>query len=385
VWNNATGGFVGVSNVGRDANWFGNHLSQANLYGFGRLAWDADLSSKQIIDDWTRLTFGTDSKVVDIVNDIQLKSWRVFENYTGPLGLQTLTDIVGNHYGVSVEASERNGWGQWHRADENGVGMDRTVKTGTGFIGQYSTEVAAVYESLNSMPDDLVLFMHHLPYTFRLKSGKTVIQYIYDSHYDGADAVDGWVRSWKTLEGKVDAERYAAILKQLEYQAGQAVVWRDAVARWFNRTSKVADSRGRVGTYPGRMEAEAATLDGYTAAPVTPWEAGSGEGAVECKAQKCTATFNFAGSAGRYDVIVQYFDVNVRTARFSVSTLGAAKGTPAEWTADDRFPTRRLDGGSSTRFILPNVQLQPGDRIVVEGVPQGEETAALDYVELRKK
>ena len=183
----------------------------------------------------------------------------------------------------------------------------------------------------------------------------------------------------------MDAERYAAILKQLEYQAGQAVVWRDAVARWFHRTSKVPDSRGRVGNYPGRMEAEAAALDGYTAAPVTPWEAGSGDGAVECKAQKCTATFNFTGAAGRYDVIVQYFDVNVGTARYSVSILGAAKGTPAEWTADDRFPSRRLDGGSSTRFILPNVQLQPGDRIVVEGVPQGEETAALDYVELRKR
>ena len=390
MWKNATGGFVGVSNVGRDANWFGNHMSQANLYGFGRLAWDADLSSKQIIDDWTRLTFGTDSRVVDTVNDIQLKSWRVFENYTGPLGLQTLTDIVGNHYGVSVEASERNGWGQWHRADENGVGMDRTVKTGTGYIGQYSEEVAAVYESLNSMPDDLVLFMHHLPYTYRLKSGKTVIQYLYDSHYEGADAVDGWVRSWKMLEGKVDAERYAAILKQLEYQAGQAVVWRDAVARWFHRTSKIPDGRGRVGTYPGRMEAEAAALDGYTAAPVTPWEAGSGDGAVECKAQKCAATFKFAGSAGRYDVIVQYFDVNVGAARYSVRILGAepdgaAKGTPAEWVADDRFPTRRLDGGSSTRFILPNVQLQPGDRIVVEGVPQGDETAALDYVEFTKE
>ncbi len=82
---------------------------------------------------------------------------------------------------------------------------------------------------------------------------------------------------------------------------------------------------------------------------------------------------------------MQYFDVNVGTARYSVNILGAAKGTPAEWTADDRFPTRKLDGGSSTRFILPNVQLQPGDRIVVEGVPQGEETAALDYVELRKR
>jgi alpha-glucuronidase len=220
-----------------------------------------------------------------------------------------------------------------------------------------------------------------------LKSGKTVIQYIYDSHYEGADAVDLWVRNWKALEGKVDAERYLAILKQLEYQAGQAVVWRDAVARWFNRTSKVPDSRGRVGTYPGRIEAEAAALEGYTAAPVTPWEAGSGEGAVECKAQKCTATFNFTGAVGRYDVIVQYFDVNTGAARYSariVGADGAAKGSPAEWVADDRFPSRRIDGGSSTRFILPNVQLAPGDRVVVEGTPEGQETAGLDYVEVRR-
>jgi alpha-glucuronidase len=389
VWSNPNGGFVGVSNAGRDPDWFGNHLSQANLYGFGRLAWDPDASSKQIADDWTRLTFGGDSKVVEAIADIQLKSWRVFENYTGPLGLQTLTDIVGNHYGVAVDASERNGWGQWHRADENGVGMDRSVKTGTGYIGQYSEEVAPVFESLNTTPDDLVLFMHHLPYTYRLHAGKTVIQYIYDSHYEGADAVEAWVRIWKTLEGKIDPERYAAVLKQLEYQAGQAVVWRDAVTRWFHRTSKIPDSKGRVGTYPGRMEAESATLDGYTAAPVTPWEAGSGDGAVECKAQKCSATFPFSGAAGRYDVIVQYFDVNTGAARYTlrVPGSGADAGTKppqAEWIANDRFPTRKLDGGSSTRFILPNVQLQPGDRIVVEGMPDGEETAALDYVEVRR-
>ena len=80
---------------------------------------------------------------------MQLDSWRTYENYTGPLGLQTLTDIVGNHYGVAVEASERNGWGQWHRADDKGVGMDRTAATGTGFIGQYAPAVSKVYESLD--------------------------------------------------------------------------------------------------------------------------------------------------------------------------------------------------------------------------------------------
>ncbi len=143
---------VGVANVGLDENWYGNHLSQANLYGFGRLAWNPDLSARQIADEWTRLTFGSDPKVDTTIAAMQLSSRRTYENYTGPLGLQNLTDITGNHYGVKVEASERNGWGQWHRADDKGVGMDRTVATGTGFIGQYSPPVASMYESLSYVP-----------------------------------------------------------------------------------------------------------------------------------------------------------------------------------------------------------------------------------------
>ncbi len=387
TWGNPTGGFIGVSNVGRDPNWLANHMSQANLYGFGRLAWNPDLTSKEIIDEWTRQTFGSDPKVVEAVNDIQLRSWRVFENYTGPLGLQTLTDIVGNHYSVSVEASERNGWGQWHRSDEKGAGMDRTVATGTGYSGQYSPAIAKMYESVATTPDDLVLFLHHLPYTHKLRGGKTVIQFIYDSHYEGADAVAGWVRDWKALAGKVDAERHAAVLTQLEYQAGQAIVWRDAVTRWFHRTSGIPDTAGRVGTYPGRIEAEAASLDGYVKTAVTPWETASGDGAVECKAQKCTATFRHTGEAGRYDVVVQYFDVNTGAARYQVR-VAEAQGdgaVRAEWTANDRLPVRKLDGGSSTRHILRNVALKTGDRIIVEGTPDAGETAALDYVEIRKR
>ena len=144
------GGFVGVANIGLDENWSGNQLSQANLYGFGRLAWNPDLTAKQIVEEWTRLTFGNDPQVVQAIAAMQLASWRVFENYTGPLGLQTLTDIVGDHYGVAVEASERNGWGQWHNADEKGVGMDRTIATGTGYIGQYRPAVSKMFESLET-------------------------------------------------------------------------------------------------------------------------------------------------------------------------------------------------------------------------------------------
>ena len=375
-----SGGFVGVSNVGLDDSWYGNHMSQANLYGFGRLAWNPDLSSKQIVEEWARLTFGNDPKVVETIARIQLTSWRTYENYTGPLGLQTLTDIVGNHFGVAVEASERNGWGQWHRADEQGVGMDRSVATGTGFAGQYRPEVAKIYETVENTPDDLLLFMHHVPYTQKLKSGKTVIQFIYDSHYEGAETVEKYVAEWKSLMGRVDDRRYEEVLAQLKYQAGQAIVWRDAVNGWFYKASKVPDARGRVGNYPGRLEAESASLTGYRVLSVTPFETASGESAVECPAgSTCTATFKFNGQPGSYDLTVRYFDVNNGIARYRVRVAGQLV---AEWTGADRVPSRRVDSGSSARRIIEGLALRGGDEIQVEGTPNEGETAALDYIEI---
>jgi alpha-glucuronidase len=252
------------------------------------------------------------------------------------------------------------------------------VATGTGFVGQYHPAVSKVYESTASCPDALLLFMHHVPYTHRLHSGKTVIQYIYDSHYAGAAAVDGYLKDWNALKGRVDDERFVAVNEQLTYQAGQAVVWRDAVSRWFHRASGIADTAGRVDHYPARLEAEAASLTGYKAAKVTPWEAASGDGAVECASGTCSAAFNYAGVAGRHDLVVQYFDVNTGAARFRVKVGDRVIG---EWTASDRLPTRRLDGSSSTRQIFRGVSLQRGDTIVVEGTADAGETAALDYIE----
>lgn len=367
--------FAGVANVGLDENWFGNPMSQANLYGYGRLAWNPDLSARQIAGEWTALTFGSSETIVRML----LSSWRTYENYTGPLGLQTLTDIVGNHYGVAVEASERNGWGQWHRADEKGVGMDRTVETGTGYIGQYRPAVARMFDA--NCPDDLLLFFHHVPYGYRLHSGKTVIQTIYDLHYDGAEAVEGYVREWKTLEGRVDEQRYTQVLHQLEYQAGQAQVWRDAVTNWFFRTSNIADEKHRVGNDPGRVEAEAMALSGYEAVAVTPWETASGGKAVEChRAEGCSASFHFEGEPGWRTIRVQYFDQNNGAARYQVF-VGAQRVD--EWRADDRLPTKRLDGTSSTRRTISGIALRKGDEIRIEGTPDQGETAAFDYVEIR--
>jgi len=379
VFHRPTGGFVGVSNAGLEENWYGNHLSQANLYGFGRLAWDPDLSAGQIVDEWTRLTFSSDPRTVETIRSIQLSSWRTYENYTGPLGLQTLTDITGNHYGVSVEASERNGWGQWHNADEHGAGMERTVARGTGFTSQYRGAAAGLYESLSACPDDLLLFFHHVPYTYALHSGKTVIQYLYNAHYEGAQAVEDYVRQWRALRGRIDERRYREVLAQLSYQAGQAEVWRDAVNDWFHRASGIPDAQGRVGHHAGRFEAESMQLEGYAVRDVTPWEAASGGKAVVCPVGVCAATLPYRGPAGRYDIHVRYFDQNNGESRFRL----LVDGQPVDdWSASDRLPTRRIDGASSSRRIVPGIALRPGDVVRIEGVADGDELAALDYVEI---
>jgi alpha-glucuronidase len=381
TFDRPTGGFVAVVNVGMDANWLGHPLGMANLYGYGRLAWNPDLDSKRIAEEWTRLTFGNDSTVVRTIQSMLVSSWTVYESYTGPLGAGTLTDIVGSHFGPGVESSERNGWGQWHRADPGGIGMDRTAATGTGYVDQYRAPVRKMYESLDTTPDELLLFFHHVPYTYVLGSGKTVIQHIYDSHYAGAQLAAGFVNQWKTLKGHVDEERYEEVLGRLEFQAGHAIVWRDAVCNWFLGISGIADQYGRVGHYPGRIEAEAMQLEGYVPFDVVPRETASGGKAIEClpSEQKCSATYRFAGAAGRYEIDVEYFDQNNGKSHFRVFVRDRVVD---EWVADDRLPATKPGGDSSTRRRIPGLALRPGDNIRIEGVPDGEEHAALDYIEI---
>src|SRR5262249_59736111 len=123
------GGSAGVSTGALDANGLGHDRAQATLYGFARLAWRPTLSAGQIADEWTRLTFGHDRRVVETVAGILLDSWPAYERYTGPLGAGTLTAIIGVHYRPRAESAGRNGWGHGHRAHHDGVGSDRTVPT----------------------------------------------------------------------------------------------------------------------------------------------------------------------------------------------------------------------------------------------------------------
>jgi alpha-glucuronidase len=372
------GGMIGVAGVGRDG-WLGSPLAMANLYAFGRLAWNPNLTPEEIADEWTRQTIGSDARVVATVGKMLMQSWPAYEAYTGPLGMQTLTDITGSHYGPNIESSENNGWGQWHRADHLGVGMDRSVATGTGYAGQDPAEVAKIYESPETTPDNLLLFFHHVPYAYKLHSGKTVIQHIYDSHYEGAAQAAEFVKEWATLKGRIDDKLYEDVRGRLEYQAGHAVVWRDAIVQYFLKLSGIADERGRGGHYPGRLEAEEARLSGYTVIDVKPWEDASGGKAVSCGEAACAAEWTYAGKAERFNIAVQYFDLRGGTAQFALKIDGKTVGA---WKANATLPSMRPNGDNSTRKTVEDVELKAGDVIRVEGMPDGTDPAALDYVEV---
>lgn len=244
AYNQTNCGMAAVANTGNDFNWTGNDLAAANLYGFGRLAWDTGLSSDQIAMEWIKLTFGNKDKVINTIFDILTKSWPVYEKYTAPLGIGWMVN-PSDHYGPNVDGYEYDRWGTYHRADRNGLGVDRTVKSGTGFAGQYNEPNASMYESIETCPEELLLFFHYIRYDYRLKSGKTLIQHIYDTHFEGVEEVEKMVKDWEDLKGLVPDDVYERVRKRFYIQLENAKEWRDRINTYFYRKSGVKDEKGR--------------------------------------------------------------------------------------------------------------------------------------------
>ena len=234
---------VAVSNVGDDPFWTGHPLAQANLYAFGRLAWDPSLDPPSILDEWIDLALGpeVDRAVPHAILD---DSWRTYESYTAPLGVGFMVR-PGQHYGPAVDGYEYTQWGTYHFADRDGVGVDRTRATGTGFTGQYPRPWSDVYESLELCPDELLLFFHHVPYGHVLRNGSTVIQHIYDTHFAGAERTVEMRRLWERLAGQLDADLYERVRERLDEQVRSAAEWRDQINTYFYRKSGVPDAKGR--------------------------------------------------------------------------------------------------------------------------------------------
>lgn len=237
-------GIAAVSNIGDDECWTGHPLAQANLYGYGRLIWNPDLSAEEIAREWAQLTFGSDRDVINKITEMLMASWPIYESYTAPLGVGWMV-VPHYHYGPDVDGYEYSRWGTYHFADRDGIGVDRTMATGTGYAGQYFSPNREMYESLEDCPDELLLFFHHVPYGHVLHSGKTVIQHIYDTHFSGAEAADGLRDIWSSLQGRVDAARHKAAADRFAEQAEHAKHWRDVINTYFYRKSGVPDEQRR--------------------------------------------------------------------------------------------------------------------------------------------
>ncbi|KAM0560089.1 hypothetical protein ACHAPJ_004049 [Fusarium lateritium] len=381
VFDRKLGGYAGVTNVGMDNTWLGSHLSMSNLYAFGRLAWNPTADPQQILEDWTRLTFGLDNKVLEAITEMSMASWPAYESYTGNLGIQTLTDILYAHYGPNPASQDNNGWGQWTRATRDSIGMDRTVRNGTGNAGQYPSEVAKRYENTETTPDDLMLWFHHVPYTFKLHSGKTVIQHFYDAHYKGAEVAHTFPKLWESLKGKVDGERFKHELFRLRYQAGHSIVWRDAINEFYRNLSSISDKKGRVRHHPYRIEAEQMDLDGYHRVNVTPSETASKYVAVYTNGTGI-ATTKLKFPQGKYNLAINYYDLAKGQATWAVYLNKRLVG---KWIGDNEdqlghWPSDFLDGHSATRITFEGVNIRPGDELKIIGKADGQEKAPLDYI-----
>ncbi|MFZ5495640.1 MAG: alpha-glucuronidase family glycosyl hydrolase [Verrucomicrobiota bacterium] len=231
---------AGVANTGTDRNWTGHLLAQANWHAFGRLAWDHRLSSAAIADEWTRLTFGHDATVVSTITRMLLRSRETVVNYSMPLGLTHIM-AEGHHYGPGpwVDKLARADWTSvyYHRADEKGLGFDRTA-TGSDALAQYAPEWQKLWGNLETCPENLLLWFHHVPWDHRMKSGRTLWDELCLRYQQGVDEVRALRRDWDSLKDRLDDERFTHVAQRLARQEQEAVHWRDACLLYFQQFSK---------------------------------------------------------------------------------------------------------------------------------------------------
>ncbi len=237
-------GIAAVVNVGMDENWTGNKMAQANLFGYGLMCWDNSLSSEEIARLWVSLSFSLLDEDENEMVKMLMTSRETYENYTCPLGVGFMCK-PGIHYGVDIDGYEYDRWGTYHYADRNGIGRERSLSLGTGYTRRYSDGRFKEYEDPDSCPDELLLFMHHVPYSHVLHSGKTVIQHIYDSHFEGVETVEKYLSFIRSLKGKISEEDHKNILDRAERQLASAIEWRDTINTYFYRKSGVVDEHNR--------------------------------------------------------------------------------------------------------------------------------------------
>ncbi|NLV19523.1 MAG: alpha-glucuronidase [Bacteroidetes bacterium] len=230
---------TGVANAGNVRNWTGHPIGQSNWYAFGRLAWDPYLDSGTIADEWIKMTFSNDPEAVKIIGRIMLDSREAAVKYMTPLGLHHIM-YEGHHYGPGPWVSRgRKDWTSvyYHQASTTGIGFDRT-SSGSNAVNQYFPPVREMYENIETCPENLLLWFHHVSWDHRLKSGRNLWDEMCYLYHEGVNDVR-WIQSeWKKTEKYIDNDRFEEVKTLLEKQERDAKIWRDGCLLYFQTFSK---------------------------------------------------------------------------------------------------------------------------------------------------
>ncbi len=251
---------AGVANIGLDKNWCGHHFALANWYAFGRFAWDNSLTSSQIADEWIKQTFTSDSDFLNPVKDIMLRSREAAVNYMTPLGLSHLM-WEGHHYGPQpwfggkgVKSPPTHQPIYYHRADESGIGFDRTDK-GSNAVSQYEKPLRDKFNNIDICPEELLLWFHRVAWDYKLKSGRSLWEELCFKYNSGVLEVEDFVKTWDKMKGKIDDERFCEVKDKLKRHLNDAKWWRDACLLYFQSFSKKP--------IPDYVEKPSKTLDDF--------------------------------------------------------------------------------------------------------------------------
>lgn len=232
---------VGVANTGSDRNWTGHPMAQANWFALGRLAWNPEISSETIADEWTRMTFSNEKSVVSTIKKLMMESREIYVNYTTPFGLHHVMG-EGHHFGPEpwVNKAPRPDWTAvyYHKADSVGLGFDRTA-SGSNAISQYAPELQEVYGDAKKTPLPYLLWFHHVKWTEPMPSGKIFWDDFVSHYYDGVKSVEQMQAMWQLLENKIDKEVFKNVSARLKTQHKEALWWRDACVLYFQQYSKL--------------------------------------------------------------------------------------------------------------------------------------------------
>ncbi|KRG68513.1 alpha-glucuronidase [Pseudoxanthomonas dokdonensis] len=237
--NHALSGIAGVANIGADRNWTGSQFDQANWYVFGRMAWNPRLDAADIARDWVRMTFTPDPAFVAPVVQMMMGSREAAVDYMTPLGLHHLMGR-GHHYGPApwVEGGSRADWTSvyYHRADADGIGFDRSA-SGSNAVAQYAPPLAAEFADPRRVPEQYLLWFHHVRWDRPMASGRTLWDELVHHYSRGVEYVRDMRRTWAGLDGHIDAERQQQVAAFLAIQEKEAQWWRDASIAYFQTFS----------------------------------------------------------------------------------------------------------------------------------------------------